>query len=478
MKGARVTVVTLGSSAHGWLQSLLRASDDAIIGENLDGIIVNWNAAAERLYGFAADEMVGGRFDPLASSLVDDQPLRRLLGSPAQGGRTDRYRTRHRSRTGLLVDVQVTLSPVYEDGEITGVLRIVRDVTPPSAEPEIVRRNLETYRLTFANSPLPMWLYAVDTFQVLAVNDSALDLYGYSRVQFLALTFDQLYPPDERKTVRTHIQSRPGALTRSRRARHIDANGRGIHVSVTASPLNTPEGMARLVVACDVTQETAANAYARDSQAQLDAALTATIAAIAATLGQRDPYTAGHQRRVADLAEAIAQRLSIDDNTIRGLSLAATIHDIGKIGLPAEILSYPGRLSPTAMELVREHSQIGHDLIAGIRFPWPIAEIILQHHERLDGAGYPLGLRGDAILLESRVLAVADVTEAMSAHRPYRPARGTEAALTELADGRGTRYDPDVVDACTELFEGDLFTFDTADTWTLDEGPSHPSKAP
>ena len=236
MKGARVTAVALGSSAQGWLQSLLQASDDAIIGEDLDGVIVSWNAAAERLYGYTAQDMIGGRFDPLASSMVDDQPLRRWLAAPAPGGRTDRYRTRHRSRTGLLVDVQVTLSPVYENGEITGVLRIVRDVRPPSAEPEIVRRNLETYRLTFANSPLPMWLYSVDSFQVLAVNDSALVLYGYSRPQFLALTFDQLYPPEERERVRAHVQGQPGALTFAPHRRRRRCHRRLHHCLTPAHP--------------------------------------------------------------------------------------------------------------------------------------------------------------------------------------------------------------------------------------------------
>ena len=461
-----MTAVALDVSAQGWLQSLLDASDDAIIGETLDGTIVSWNPAAERLYGFTADEMIGATVERLIQAGRDDHSPHRQLRGSRPGPRANRFRTRHRSRTGLLLEVSVTTSPVYENGELVGLLRISREITDPSGEPEVVRRNLETYRLTFASSPLPMWLYAVDTFQVLAVNDAALAQYGYSRVRFLSLTIDQLYPTPERAPLRARIHAHPNALNRGWRTRHLDAAGNAIEVSLTASPLHTPDGLARLVVACDVTQEATATAHALDSQAQLDASLKATITAIAATLGQRDPYTAGHQRRVADLAEAIARRLGMDENDVRGLSLAATIHDIGKIGLPAEILSYPGRLSPTAMELVREHSRIGHDIVAGIRFPWPIAQIILQHHERLDGGGYPDGLRGDAILMEARVLAVADVTEAMSAHRPYRPARGPDAALAELADGRGVRYDPEVVDACTALFADDVFHFAAADMWT------------
>ncbi|RCX30757.1 PAS domain S-box protein [Thioalbus denitrificans] len=190
-----------------------------------------------------------------------------------------------------------------------------------------------------------------------------------------------------------------------------------------------------------------------------------TIEAISRTVEIRDPYTAGHQRRVALLAEAIARELGWSEDRIEGLRLGAIIHDIGKIYVPAEILNRPGRLTPQEFGIIQQHPQVGHDIVRGISFPWPVAEMILQHHERLDGSGYPNGLAGDAIVEEARILAVADVVEAISAHRPYRPALGPEKALAEIRSGRGGRYDADIVDTCVRLFEEARFQ------WPDETGP-------
>ncbi len=181
-------------------------------------------------------------------------------------------------------------------------------------------------------------------------------------------------------------------------------------------------------------------------------ALAGTIQAIALTVEKRDPYTAGHQRRVAILSVAIAHELGLDEDRITGLRLGATIHDIGKIYVPAEILTRPGDLSPMEFEFIKTHPQIGFDILKDVRLPWPVAEMIYQHHEHLDGSGYPRGLQGDAILLEARILTVSDVTEAMMSHRPYRAALGLEAALEDIEKYRGVYYDPAVVDACLRLF--------------------------
>jgi HD-GYP domain-containing protein (c-di-GMP phosphodiesterase class II) len=177
-----------------------------------------------------------------------------------------------------------------------------------------------------------------------------------------------------------------------------------------------------------------------------------SLKAIADTVLARDPYTAGHQTRVGQLAVAIAREMGLPEETIHGIALAASIHDLGKISVPAEILSKPGKLTDIEFELVKQHVQRGYDILKDIKFPWPIATMVWQHHERLDGSGYPQGLKGDEILLESRILAVADVVEAMSSHRPYRPALGIEMALKEIEHGRGSAYDADVVDACLKLF--------------------------
>jgi len=177
--------------------------------------------------------------------------------------------------------------------------------------------------------------------------------------------------------------------------------------------------------------------------------LTAMVHTIATTVEYRDPYTAGHSRRVADMAAAIGEELGLDAGTIDGIRTAASIHDIGKISVPSEILSKPGPLTPIEYELIKQHAEAGYNIVAGIDFPWPVAEMIRQHHERLDGSGYPQGLRGDEILLGARIIAVADVLEAMTSHRPYQPGSGlVEEAVQQIELDRGRLLDDDVVEAC------------------------------
>ncbi|MHB8438513.1 MAG: HD domain-containing phosphohydrolase [Acidimicrobiales bacterium] len=192
---------------------------------------------------------------------------------------------------------------------------------------------------------------------------------------------------------------------------------------------------------------------------RFEASLEAAVRAIAAAAELRDPYTAGHQRRTADLSAVIATAMGINSDAIEGIKVAASIHDIGKLTVPAEILSKPGRLTDAEFALVKQHSQAGYDIVAGIDFPWPVPETILQHPERLDGSGYPHGLKGDQISVGARILAVADTTEAMQAHRPYRPALGIDAAINVLLSGRESLFDPEAVDACVRAIRDDGFTF-------------------
>lgn len=191
---------------------------------------------------------------------------------------------------------------------------------------------------------------------------------------------------------------------------------------------------------------------------QLRKSLEATIQALALTAEARDPYTAGHQRRVSDLARAIGQKMGLPPDQVDGVRMAGSIHDLGKIYVPSEILNKPGKIRANEFELVKSHPEVGYEILKTIEFPWPVAQIELQHHERLDGSGYPFGLKGDEILLEARIVAVADVVESMSSHRPYRPALGIEKALEEIKSGRGRCFDARAVDACVALFEEDGYT--------------------
>jgi HD-GYP domain-containing protein (c-di-GMP phosphodiesterase class II) len=189
----------------------------------------------------------------------------------------------------------------------------------------------------------------------------------------------------------------------------------------------------------------------KESLVKFKKTLDGTITALASLAEKRDPYTAGHQLRVARLACGIARRMGMAGDRVKGIGIAASMHDIGKICVPAELLSKPGRISKHEYGIIKAHPEVGYDILKVIEFPWPLAEIALQHHERTDGSGYPRGLKGEEMLLESRIIAVADVVEAISSHRPYRPALGLRVALQEISAKRGVLYDSEVVDSCLAM---------------------------
>jgi PAS domain S-box-containing protein len=230
-------------------------------------------------------------------------------------------------------------------------------------------------------------------------------------------------------------------------------NGTRRFVELSGAPVFDGEEVAGVVaVARDVTDRMGTERALEHTLSDLRQVLGGMIKILGLIVEQRDPYTAGHQRRVADLARAIATEMGLSLARTGGIRVAASIHDLGKISVPADLLSRPGRLTESELMLVQAHSQVGYELLRQVEFPWPVADIVLQHHERLDGSGYPNHLRGDQMLLEARILALADVVDAMASHRPYRPALPIEEVLGEISRERGTLYEPEAVDACLRLF--------------------------
>ena len=204
----------------------------------------------------------------------------------------------------------------------------------------------------------------------------------------------------------------------------------------------------------EIAQRKLAEENLRYSFERLETVLEQTAIALASAVEKRDPYTAGHQKRVAQLACAIAREMGFTEEEIRGVNVAAILHDIGKICVPAEILSKPAPLNDLEYAMIKSHCQAGYDILQGIHFSWPVAEIVMQHHERIDGSGYPNGLGGEEILLESKILGVADVVESVASHRPYRPSLGSDKAIEEIEQNRGVLYDQEVVSACVEVYNG------------------------
>jgi len=236
---------------------------------------------------------------------------------------------------------------------------------------------------------------------------------------------------------------------------YLKTNGKSIPVDFTSTPLWMENGKLKgaVLVIRDITQQVEYDKKIQESMEILSRAMHGTIEAITKTVETRDPYTAGHQKNVADIATEIAKYMGFKRDVIEGVKLAGQIHDLGKIGIPAEILNKPGRINEIEFALIKTHSQIGYDILKNIDFPWPIADIVLQHHEKINGSGYPNGITGENILVEAKIIAVADVLEAMASHRPYRAALGLDAAFNELERHKGILFDVDIVEACIIIFK-------------------------
>jgi PAS domain S-box-containing protein len=234
----------------------------------------------------------------------------------------------------------------------------------------------------------------------------------------------------------------------------ISTSGRRVPIDFSISPISDIDGKksGSVIILRDDTERVISELKLKESYLQIKKSFDGIIQAMSQTLETRDPYTADHQRRVADIARNIALEMNLDEKEVEGIFMAGMVHDVGKICIPTEILSKPGRLSEIEFDLIRTHPQIGYDILKTIEFPWPLAEMVYQHHERHNGSGYPRGLSGDGILLGARIICVADVVEAMSSTRPYRNALGIDKALEEISDKKGVHFDKDIVEICIRIF--------------------------
>lgn len=285
----------------------------------------------------------------------------------------------------------------------------------------------------------------------LEVNRAMEKITGYSREELFQMDVCSLYT-QESDSFTNEVNITDWKVTRE--LTMIKKDGIEITVAETVVAIRFESGAIQYFdgILEDITERKKAQQQVQQSLERLQKTIKEIIQAISYIGEVRDPYTAGHQRRVAQLSFEIAKMMGLRDEQYEGLTMAAFVHDIGKILVPADILSKPGKLTKPEFDMIKDHTRIGYEILKNIEFPWPIANIVLQHHERLDGSGYPSGLSGEQIIIEARILAVADVVEAMSSHRPYRPTLGIDKALEEINRNRGTLYDSDVVDACMKLF--------------------------
>ena len=313
---------------------------------------------------------------------------------------------------------------------------------------KIIAESEERFRLAFDNANIGMNLLSPEG-RILRVNQRFCDILGYGKEELEGRTILEITHPEDRPASLSFLEAavKGGPASFSFEKSFLHKDGRVVWGEVTTSLARDASGVPRYFISHvqDVTER-------RQSVERLRTALGATVQAIATVVETRDPYTAGHQRRVAELARSIAEEMGLSSQQIDAVRMASLIHDIGKLSVPAEILSKPIKLTGIEFSLIKTHPQAGYTILKDIEFPGPVARVILEHHERMDGSGYPEGLKGEEILLESRILQVSDVVESMASHRPYRPSLGIDAALEEITRHRGTSYDASVVDVCLRLF--------------------------
>ncbi|MDD5131731.1 MAG: PAS domain S-box protein [bacterium] len=294
------------------------------------------------------------------------------------------------------------------------------------------------------------------------LNDTYCKFMGYKREDLIGKSDFDFFPKEQAEVFWARDEIVFNDLKEDTNEEQFTAADGKVHNILTKKTLYVDDQGEKFIVGIiqDVTQQKITEGNLLESYRKLQHTLEGTANALATALEKRDPYTAGHEKRVAKLACAIAEEMGLSKDTVAGIRVTAFLHDIGKIVVPAEILSKPSRLNEFEYSIVKTHPEVGYEILKELEFPWPVAQVVLQHHERLNGTGYPKGLNGESIIQEARIMAVADVTEAMCSHRPYRPSLGIEKALDELKQYRGTLYDPVVVDACITVFTKRNFKFD------------------
>ena len=348
-------------------------------------------------------------------------------------------------------------------GKPIGFIGITHDITERKRAEELLKKSEEQYRLLADNITTHVWLRDLSSLQIIYISPSVEKMYGYPLDEIRNLPLKKLLTEESfQNMIDSFITEMPKALATlppsvhkyslETQAHHKDGHLLWIENIISFIGAENGKPVLLLGETRDITERKRAEQNLQRTLDSLRKAFGTTIRIMVSAIEMRDPYTAGHQIRSADLARAIAMEMGLPEEQVDGIRLAGSIHDIGKLSIAAEILSKPTKLKDIEFDMIKEHSRNGYEMLKDMESPWPLAEIVYQHHERINGTGYPRNIKGDEIILEARIMAVADVVEAMASHRPYRPALGIEAALEEIEQNKGILYDDVVVDACRRLF--------------------------
>jgi len=432
------------------------ASDGIVLLEKGEGKITHANPATEKMLGYTNRESIGHKLRDIGI-LLDMDDFQRTMQTLNRVGIINYYDVPVENKSGQHIDTDIYLVDRARLVQVN-----IRDITERKRAQNDLKESLEKYRSLLSHVDS---MYLVDRDGTyLFMNEGHQNRSGLPLEEVIGKRYSDFHSAEESRRFLENVGEVCDTCQSSTKEHRSERDGK--FYLRTLSPVigwNAGDKITLVsVISKDITDIKLAEAKLRDALASLRKSLNTTMQVMVSAVETRDPYTAGHQVRSADLARAIAMEMGLGQEKIEGIRLAGSIHDIGKLSIPAEILSKPTKLSEIEFSLIKEHAHKGFEILKDVESPWPLAEIIYQHHERMDGSGYPRQLKGEEILIEAQIISVADVVEAMSSHRPYRPSLGIDAALNEIEKNRGILYDTAVVDACLRLFREKCFTLSGA----------------
>jgi PAS domain S-box-containing protein/putative nucleotidyltransferase with HDIG domain len=437
------------------LEAIFNEVRGGIILLDLTGKIIKINKRMAELAGYDKKYITGKQFNLFKNfSSSSIAKMTDVFKKVAAGQQVPPYELEGYTKTGEKLVGEVYGSLLKKKGKAVGVLAVMMNITKRKQAETALRESEAKYRDLVEN--INDIIYATDDHGIITYIAPRIEAVGgYTTSELIGRPFFDFVYQEDIPFVRDNLKQDLSGHAEPHEYRAVTKAGdiRWVRVSSRPSFNNEKRFIGLRGVMTDITDRKRTEEALQRSYEQLRETFIETVNALASTVEMKDPYTAGHQRWATRLACAIAKQMGLSEERIEGIRMAGLIHDIGKINIPAEILSRPGQLSEIQYNMVKIHPQVGCDILREIKFPWPVAEIVLQHHERMNGSGYPERRSGEEIIMEARILAVADTVEAMASHRPYRAAHGIETALAEITRNRGTLYDPTVVDACLALFE-------------------------
>lgn len=424
-----------------------------------EGSLLSVNPTLVRMFGFDSPEEIANV--KIADLYLNEKDRERFISMIHTEGEISGFQVQLKRKDGSVFWGSLSSRAVKDDkDDIVFMDGIVEDITEQKRVQEALLESQERYRRLVDYNPAAIIVHI--NRELVYTNRASLKLVNARCIDdVLGLDILDFVHPDYREIVieRARKSMQEGSYGEPIEEKFVTLDGIPFDVEVAAIPITYDGKPATQVVFWDITNRKQAEDKIRKNLNELRRTLDGTVDALASAVEARDPYTAGHQREVAKLACAVAEDMGLSKERIEGLRVASLLHDIGKINIPAEILSKPSKLTEIEYSMIKTHPQAGLDILKSITFPWPVSRIVLQHQERLDGSGYPQGLKGNKICLEARILAVVDVVEAMCSHRPYRESLGVKTALSEITENSGILYDNNVVNTCVQLFKENRFSF-------------------